>query len=87
MAEIFTIKVGRVQSATSLQSNESAIEIDNHADTKVLGSNFLPIHDFRKLAYVYGWYASAGSVKRPTISEAIAYDHPKSGKVYMLVYH
>ena len=37
MSEIRIVKVGRFQLATSLQSNESAMEIDNHADTTVLG--------------------------------------------------
>ena len=61
MAEILTIKVGIFQSAISLQSNDSAMEIDNHADTTVLGSNCLPIHDYGISVDVYGWDASAGS--------------------------
>ena len=87
MAAIPTIKVGRVQSATSLQSNESAMEIDNHADTTLLGSNFLPIHDFGRSADVSWWDASAESFECPTISGSISYDHPKIGQVYMLIYH
>ena len=53
----------------------------------VLGSNFLPIHDFERLVDVSGWDGSAGSVECPTISGSTVYDHPISGKVYMLVYH
>ena len=87
MAKICTIKVGRIQSATSLQSNEYSMEINNHADTRLLGSNFLPIHYFGRLVDVSGWDVSAGSVEGPTISGAIAYDHLISGQVYMLVYH
>ena len=62
MIEIRTIKVGRVQSATSLHNNESDMEIDNNADTPVLGSNLLPIHDFGRSVDVYGWDSSAGIV-------------------------
>ena len=36
---------------------------------------------------VSGWDAGSGSVKCDTIYGAIAYDHPISGKLYMLVYH
>ena len=63
MAAIRTIKVEKFQAATYLQSNDSTMEIDDHADTTVLGSNFLPIHDFGRLVGVSGWDASAGSVE------------------------
>ena len=79
MATICTIKVGRFQSATSLQSNGSTMEINNHAETTVLGSNCLPIHDYGILVDVSGWGTSAGSVECPIISGAIAYDHLISG--------
>ena len=36
---------------------------------------------------VSGWDVCAGSVECTTISGVIAYYHPISGKVYMLVYH
>ena len=87
MAEICTIKVGIVQSAKYLQSNQSTKETDNHADTTVLGSNYLPIHDFGISVDVSGWEAVSWSVECPTISGDIAYDHLTSEKVYMLVYH
>ena len=84
---IFTIKVVRVEAATSSHINESTMDIDNHADTMVLGTNFLPIYDYGRSVDVYGWDVSAGSFECPTISGAIAYDHPISGKLYMLVYN
>ena len=87
MAAICTIKVGRVQSATSLHINDYAMEIDNHADTTVLGSNCLSIQNFGRSVDVAGWDASAGSIECPTIYGFIAYDNPISGKVYMLIYH
>ena len=87
MDAILNIKVGRVEAATSLQSNESITDINNNADTTVLGSNLLTIHYFERLVDVSGWDASAGSVECPTISGAISYDHTSSGQVYMLVFH
>ena len=87
MAGISTIKVGRVEAATSSQSNDSTMEINNHANTTVLGSDFLPIHDFERWVDVSRWYLSAGSVEFPTISGDIEYDYPISEQVYMLVYY
>ena len=55
------------------------MEINNHADTILLGSNFLPIHYVGRLVDVSGWDVSSGSVECPKISGAIAYDHPISG--------
>ena len=78
MAEILTIKVGRVEAATSSKINESTMEIDNHADTTVLGSHFLPVHYFERLVDVSGWDVSAGCVECPTIYGAISYNHPTS---------
>ena len=56
-----TIKVGRVEAATSSQINEYIMEIDNHMDITVLGSNFLPIHYFERPLDVSGWDVIAGS--------------------------
>ena len=61
--------------------------IDNHVDKMVLGSNSLPVNDFERSLDVSGWDVSAESVECTTISGAIAYDHPISGKVYIMVYH
>ena len=61
------------------------MKINNHAYMTVLGSNCLPVHDFEIWVDVSGWDLSAGSVKCPTISGAIEYDHPIIDQVYMLV--
>ena len=63
------------------------MEIDNHVYTTVLGLNCLPVHYFEIPVDVSGWYANSGSVECLIISRAIAYNHPISGQVYMLVYH
>ena len=67
--------------------NESTMEMDNHEDTTVLGRNCLPIHDYSRPVDVSGWDSSQGSVECPTISGAVAYDHPITGQVFILVYH
>ena len=63
------------------------MDINNHAYTTLLGSNCLATSGFEILVDVSGWNVSAGSVDCPTISGAISYYHPMSGKVYMLVCH
>ena len=87
MAAIHTIKLESVEEATSSQNNKSTMEINNHLDTTVLILNFLPLHDFDISLDVSGWDASAGSFQCLNISGIIAYDHPNSGKVYMMVYY
>ena len=87
VSEIRNIKVLRVEAATSSQINESTMNIDNHTDMTVLGLNFLPVYYFERSVYISVWDAISGYVECPTISGAIAYDHPISGQVYMLVYH
>ena len=74
MAALRTVKIGRIVSATSPHTTASNMEIDNHADTTVLGKNCLPVHDFERPVDVSGWDSSAGSVECPTISGAVAYD-------------
>ena len=75
MEEIPTIKT-----STSSQSNESTMEIVNHAYMTVLGSNFIPVSYFERSVDVSRWDASSGGVECPSISGAIAYDHLIIGK-------
>ncbi len=63
------------------------MELDTHADTTVLGKNCLVFQDFNRPIEVSGWDPSAGSKECRTVSGAVAYDHPHTGKTYMLVYH
>ena len=63
------------------------MEINNHADTAVLGSNFLPVHDFEISVDLSTWDVRDISFECPTISRFIAYDHQISEKFYILVYH
>ena len=61
------------------------MDIDNHAYKTILGSNLLPIKDFQILVDLSGWDANSRSFECPTVYGEISYDHPISGKVYMLV--
>ena len=82
LAAIRTVKIGQIVSAISPQINSiSTMEI-------VLGRNWLPIQNYNRPVDVSGcWDESQGSVECPTILGAVAYDHPVSGKTYILIYH
>jgi hypothetical protein len=63
------------------------MDLDTHADNTVLGSGCLLIHDSGCRVDVSGFSKALGSVELPIIMGAIAYDHPITGKVYILVFH
>ena len=82
-----SVKLGRIASSTTLQNNESWMELDTHTDTTVLGKSGLLIQDFNNNVSVLGWNASVGSTECPTVTGVVAYDHPFTGITYMLVWH
>lgn len=53
----------------------------------MLGSGCLLIHDTGRRVDVSGFAAVLGSIELPIVTGAIAYDHPITGKVYILVSH
>ena len=87
VSTVRSIKIGQIAALTSLQTIESKMELDTHANTMVLGKNCLIIQDFGKAVSVSGRNASAGSTKCPTVSGVVAYNHPHMGVTYMLIWH
>ena len=63
------------------------MELDTHADNTVLGECCLLIHDTGRKVDVSGFSTALGSIELPIVSGAVAYDHPITGKVYILVFH
>jgi hypothetical protein len=63
--------------------------LDSHADTCVVGSDSaLLIHDFDRPVRVHGYKEDIGPTPNcRTVSAVVAYDHPGTGEVYMLVIH
>ena len=66
---------------------ESFADLDTHADNTVLGGGCLLIHDTGRRVDVSGFESSLGSLTLPIVTGAVAYDHPVTGKVYILVFH
>ena len=89
MAAIRTIKIGRLDAAKSSQllDNGTTMEVDNHADTTVLGKDALIVHDWDRPVNVSGYDPKTGSTECPTITGAVAYDDPFTGQTYIFVYH
>ena len=63
------------------------MDLDTHADNTVLGGSCLLIHDTGWKVDVSGFSLVLWSIELPIISGAVAYDHPITGKVYILVFH
>ncbi len=63
------------------------MELDTHADNTVLGNCCLLIHNTGRKVDVSGFSTALWSIELPIVSGAVAYDHPITGKVYILVFH
>ncbi len=68
-----------------LLMGETTLELDLHADTCVLGRYALIFLDYDRTVIVEGYDPSLGTKTQPTVSGALAYDDPTTGKVYHLV--
>ena len=87
VAAIQTTRLGALTATTS--QNECRSEIDNHADTCVVGTKTdLLIHDYDRPIQVHGYDEGVGEMEAfRTFNAVIAYDHLESGYTYMLVIH
>ena len=79
--------LGSLGTKTSLL--EKRTELDSHADISVVGRDTaLLIHDYKTPVRVQGYNGDVGERSNCRIvSAVVAYDHPASGDVYMLVIH
>ena len=85
---IATVRTVRISVANSSHSSVNPrVELDNHADTTVLGKQCLKVHDFGRPVKVTGYDPSDGTKTCSTIAGVVAYDHPQTGKTYHLVFN
>jgi hypothetical protein len=64
------------------------VELDSHADTCCVGGDFLVVKETLKTVKVSSLLQSLGTVSKvPIVSAAMAYDDPRSGKVFILIVH
>ena len=90
MSRSFTV-IRSVQTLGSLGTKTSLLEqrteLNSHADTSVVGRNTaLLIHDYETPVQVQGYNEDIRERSNCCIV-IVAYDHPASGDVYMLVIH
>ena len=78
--------VSRV-SNSSVNINETSLELDSHADTCVVGRYCLIINDFDRPVTVYGYDRALGAKTYRTVSAVLEYIDPVTGQHYHLVIH
>jgi hypothetical protein len=75
---------------SSMSSNnplETSLELDSHADTTVLGGGALIIQSYNHPVDVVGYDLQQGLQTFEMVSGIVAFDHPRDGQVYHLVFH
>ena len=72
---------------TSININETSLELDSHADTCVVGNCCLIINDFDRPVTVYGYDKALGAKTYRTVSAVIEYIDPMNAQHYHLVIH
>ena len=68
-------------------SNKTALEIDNHADTYVIGKQALIIYDNERPVSVQAYDPSLGTQQYRTAYAVVGYKCLKSGETYLMVLH
>ena len=78
--------VRTVKSTSSIANDKQIlIELDSHADTCVVGSSTLVVHDHERLVDIYGFDHSQSHKDARTVDVAVAYDDPRSGLTSILM--
>ena len=81
------LRPNRLARVASINSKETTLEVDSHADTTCLGAGALKLFDFNCPVRVQGYDESLGTREYQTVSGAIGYQHPFSGRCYHLIIH
>ncbi len=69
-----------VKSLDSSLNTNIQVELDSHADTSVIGSNVLVVHDHEQYVDVYGYDSKSRHKNVTTVEAAVAYDNPQTGE-------
>ena len=74
-----------VKSLGSAVNDKIHVELDSHADTSVVGSNVLVVHDHERYVDVYGYNSKSRHKNITTVDAAVAYDDPWTGDTSVLL--
>ena len=88
MSRDLTVSTIRTVNTTCSQSNSHIrilVELDSHADTCVVGSNVLVVHDHERYVDVYGFDQAARHKNASTVDAAIAYEDPTTHSTVILM--
>jgi hypothetical protein len=66
---------------------ESSLELDSHANTTILGAGALIIQSYDRLVEFVGYDPQQDLQTFEMVSGILAFDHPRDGQVYHLVFH
>ena len=66
---------------------ETTLELDSHADTCVLGKYAYIFQDYNRPVYVEAYDPRLGSAEYRTVSGAVAYTDPATGRTLLLLIH
>ena len=68
-------------------SDDTTLEIDNHANTCVVGKHALGIYKYERPVSAQAYDPALGTQQYRTVSAVVGYECLKSGKTYLLVIH
>ena len=74
-----------VKSLDSSHNPKIQVELDSHADTSVVGSNVLIVHDHERYVDVFGYDSKSRHKNVTTVDAAVAYDNPQTGDTSVLL--
>ncbi len=66
-------------------NHETTLELDSHANTRVLGRDALIMLDYNRSVSVVGYDESLGSKTYQTVSGVVAYDDPQTGRTLHVI--
>ena len=85
VAEVNTISV---QALDRDNDDWFRMELDSHADTCCVGRGVMIVNETHRMVNVTPFLQSLGTVSQvPIVSAAVAYDDPRSGEVFILIFH
>jgi transposase len=82
------VETRRVGATSVVEGDEARTEVDNHADTCLVGRHAHIFQHFGRQVNITGYDPSLGTVSNQEIvSAALAYDDPSTGEVMILILH
>ena len=74
-----------VYEANTSQSSEPQANLDCHIDIFVVREHCLVVHDYDHPVNMSGYDPHSGAKKYRTVSAAVAWTHPQTGQMHMLM--